>query len=91
MGFLHGELEEAKKEICKALGNHEKNYRPILGIIDEKDSAAHAQDWIVEDADVELEDIPTNEDLVRELDESDDDGEDINVDFESDDEHGYGL
>lgn len=52
------------------------------------DSAAHAQDWIVEDADVELEDIPTNEDLVRELDESDDDGEDINVDFESDDEHG---
>ncbi|VVB17726.1 unnamed protein product [Arabis nemorensis] len=36
MGFLHGELEEAKKEIRKALNNLEKTYEPILTIIDQK-------------------------------------------------------
>ncbi|XP_010476554.2 PREDICTED: uncharacterized protein LOC104755784 [Camelina sativa] len=35
MGFLHGELEEAKKEICKVL-DIEKNYKPILDIIGQK-------------------------------------------------------
>ncbi|ESQ43577.1 hypothetical protein EUTSA_v10015438mg [Eutrema salsugineum] len=36
MGFLYGELEEAKKEICNALNNLKKNYKPILCIIDQK-------------------------------------------------------
>lgn len=36
MGFLHGELEEAKKEIRKALDNLEKNYKPIVDIIEQK-------------------------------------------------------
>lgn len=30
---MHGELEAAKKEICKALNNLEKNYKPILNIV----------------------------------------------------------
>lgn len=36
MGFIHGELEEAKKEIRKALDNLEKNYKPIVDIIEQK-------------------------------------------------------
>ncbi|XP_010445192.1 PREDICTED: uncharacterized protein LOC104727821 [Camelina sativa] len=51
-------------------------------------TAVHAQDWIVEDAYVELGDTTTHEDLVRELDESDE-GEEVDIDFESDDEHGF--
>ncbi|EFH50695.1 predicted protein [Arabidopsis lyrata subsp. lyrata] len=83
MDLLHGELEEAEKEICNALGNHEKNYGTILDIIDQKGYAVHSQDQIVEDVDVELGDASTDEDLVREIDEYDD-GEEVDVDFESD-------
>ncbi|XP_024011318.1 uncharacterized protein LOC18018938 [Eutrema salsugineum] len=148
MGFLYGELEEAKKEICNALNNLKKNYKPILCIIDQKgngcldsplhwmvhtkkqnrldtkrlnnlvyvqfnmrllekrkkhkekkvdillvDNALHAQGWIFEEAEMKLEDtwetIGDDDGVVRELDESDfdsDDGEEVDVEFESDDE-----
>lgn len=57
------------------------------------DCAVHAQDWIVEEDDVELGDTcetmgdtSKDDDLVRELYESDN-GEEVEVDFESDDDH----
>ena len=36
MGFLYGELKQAKEEIKEAYKNVEANYRPILEIIDKK-------------------------------------------------------
>ena len=36
MGFLYGELKQAKEEIKDAYKNVEANYRPILDIIDAK-------------------------------------------------------
>lgn len=53
------------------------------------DSAIHAQDWIVEETDVELGASSKDDDLMRELDESgseSDDEEEIDVKFDSDDE-----
>ncbi|KAL5793401.1 hypothetical protein ACOSP7_001995 [Xanthoceras sorbifolium] len=46
MGFVYGELVQAKEEIKVALNNVERNYRPILNIIDAKikgrlDSSLH--------------------------------------------------
>jgi len=70
------------KLLAKRKKQKEKNVDILVA-----DCATHAQDWIVEDAEVE-ENVPINEDLVRELDESDDD-DDVNIDFESDDDHGF--
>ncbi|KAL1203389.1 hypothetical protein V5N11_033171 [Cardamine amara subsp. amara] len=52
MVFVHGEFEEAKKEICKALDNVEQNYRPILSIIELKsksrlDSPLHLMGYLL--------------------------------------------
>lgn len=34
MGFLYGELRQAKRDIMKAFNNNEKNYGPVIEIID---------------------------------------------------------
>ncbi|XP_019087794.1 PREDICTED: uncharacterized protein LOC109127474 [Camelina sativa] len=59
------------------------------------DCAIHAQDWIVEEDDVELGDTSEtmgdtskDDDLARELDESDYE-EEVDFEFESDDDHPF--
>ncbi|WZZ65575.1 hypothetical protein YC2023_076945 [Brassica napus] len=63
--------------------------------VENRDSATHAQDWIVEETDVELGDTcetlgtSSRDDLMREFDESDfesDDEEKIDMEFDLDDE-----
>ncbi|CAF2057402.1 unnamed protein product [Brassica napus] len=81
------EILGIQQPAIKGCSKNDENY--------DLDSATHAQDWIVEETDVELGDTcetlgtSSRDDLMREFDESDfesDDEEKIDMEFDLDDE-----